>query len=216
MRKLLTTAASILSAAGAHAGGYVPPVLDLPPVQVATPAEPRLWWVLPVLALFLWAGKGKSHQFSPTPPDYGGPCFHEETMILTDKGWLLVEELKAGDVMVTSKGRQPVIEVDSWVPTDRKDRPVEIDGVKMSKNHRVPDEEGRMVEAQYMSTVRPPIDGARFYHVLLEHHAWLYVCTTKTAYPIMAESLMVTEDTKLGRKYPHLVEGHAKNAAART
>lgn len=213
MRKLLTTAVAAVSAAGAYAGGYVPPVLSAPPVAAAAPSEPRLWWVLPLLALFLWAGKGKNHQFSPTPPDYGGPCFHEDTLILTANCWVPVEDLRAGDTVLTSKGPQVVIEVDSWVPREFKDRAVVIDGVHLSANHRVRDEDGRMVEAGNISTERAPIDGARFYHVLVEHHAWLHACHPSSQRPIMAESLQVTAVTKLGRKHPHLVDIHAANTA---
>lgn len=205
-----------LMSGAAYAGGYVAPIVAAPPVAVA--AEPSRWWIaLPLLALVALAGRssGSNPGITPLPGDYGGPCFREDTLVLTVTGWAPIEILTRADVVVTSKGPQRVLAVDSWVPKDYQHRPVLVSGVYMTANHRIQTGEGDMIEAEKAGHPRAPIDGMRYYHIVLKDHAMLTVASPELCLPIQAESMQVAPGTKMGRKFPHLIERHAASPAAK-
>ncbi len=219
MIRTITTITAALMSGTAYAGGYVAPIFAAPPV-VATPvavaAEPNSWWLaIPLLALLALSSRGGNSKpgLTPLPGDYGGPCFREGTLVLTTAGWAPIEILTQADVVVTSRGPQRVLAVDSWTPKDHRHRPVVVEGVHMTANHRIRADEG-MIEAEKAGHPRAPIDGMRYYHVVIEDHAMLTVASPELGLPIHAESMQVSPGTKMGREFPHLIERHAKAPAA--
>ena len=207
-----TFAASLtgaLMSSAAHAGGYVAPIVAAPPVAVA--AEPSRWWIaIPLLALVALAGRssGSKPGITPLPGDYGGPCFGAGTeLLMADKSWKAVEDIDADDLIWTSQGKQAVIATDSWVPTDFRDRPVIVNGVRLSPNHGVKHDDTRRVEAIEASGARGMIDGRAYHHVLVADHAWLLARDGEGH--VYAESLWLTKDMKLGRAYPEIAARHA-------
>lgn len=201
----------------AMAGGYVPPVLDLPPVAPAlTAGSPQSWW-LALLPLFLLAlvggGGGDKDGLTPLPPDYGGPCFGEKTLVLLERGWVPIEMIEVGERIVTSRGVQTILSVESWRPVDYRDRPSVIEGVCLSPNHGVAVDD-TIVPACNLSAVRSKIDGSRYFHILVEDHSWLFAKADTDTTVIRAESLCMTADLKLARKFPELVERHATDPVA--
>lgn len=209
MIRAITTITAALMSGTAYAGGYVAPIVAAPPVAVAT--EPNRWWIaIPLLALLALSNRGGKSGLTPLPGDYGGPCFREDTLVLTTTGWAPVEVLTRDDVVVTSKGPQRVLAVDSWTPKEHRHRPVVVSGVYMTANHRIRAGDG-MIEAEKAGHPRVPIDGMRYYHVVIEDHAMLTV--TVLGIPVHAESMQVTLGTKMGREFPHLIERHAQAPA---
>ena len=210
----LTAAVSLLSSTTAFAGGYVAPLLEVPPVAAssADAAPDALWLVVPLLIAAVLIGKGNRPHGNPAKPD-GGACFLEGTMIGTPYGFVPVEDLKPGMTVKSSKGDQTIICVTSWQPTDRNDRAYSVDGVHLSPNHRVL-HNGRIVEASAASPVRRMLDGTTYHHILLVDHAWLYARSEEVSKIVMAESLMLTPDMALGRAMPDLAAHHAANPAA--
>ena len=198
-----------LMSGAAHAGGYVAPIVAAPPVAVA--AEPSRWWIaLPLLALLALAGRssGSKPGITPLPGDYGGPCFGEGTGLrMADGTWKAVEDIAAGDTIWTSEGKQAVIATDSWVPTDFRDRPVIVNGVRLSPNHGVKHDDAQRVEAIEASRARGMIDGRAYHHVLVAEHSWLLAWDGEGQ--VFAESLWLTKDMKLGRAYPEIAARHA-------
>lgn len=216
IRTFAVSLTAALMSGAAYAGGYVAPIVAAPPVAVS--AEPNRWWIaLPLLALLALAGRGSGSKpgLTPLPGDYGGPCFREDTLVLTTTGWAPIEILTRADVVITSKGPQRVLAVDSWVPKDYQHRPVRVSGVHMTANHRIQTDEGGMIEAEKAGHRRTPIDGMRYYHIVLEDHAMLTVASPELGLPIHAESMQVSPGTKMGRKFPHLIERHAQAPAAK-
>ena len=53
-------------------------------------------------------GKGKGHDKHNCPVN---PCLLAGTEILTDRGYMPIEELEVGDVLMTSKGPQPILHI---------------------------------------------------------------------------------------------------------
>lgn len=207
-----TSALALLSAGAAHAGGWVAPVIPVaaPPV-VAAPAGPEWWLALIPLAILagLTRGGGGGDRATLPPGDHGGPCFREGTLISTEAGWRPVETLAAGDLVTTSKGAQPILSVESWQPVEFRDRPVVFVGVSLSQNHCV-DVGGRRVPANMASPRRGIIDGARYYHVMVQNHAWLTVKGLTDGPELRAESMGLTDDIQpLAARFPALARHHA-------
>ena len=145
---------------------------------------------------------------TPLPGDYGGPCFGEGTALrMADGTWKAVEDIAAGDMIWTSEGKQTVIATDSWVPTDFRDRPVIVNGVRLSPNHGVKHDDAQRVEAIEASRTRGMIDGRAYHHVLVAEHSWLLARDGEGQ--VFAESLWLTKDMKLGRAYPEIAARHA-------
>lgn len=203
---------SSMSAGMAWAGGYVAPIIDLPPAAPAlTAGSPQSWWLalIPFLLLALVGrGGGRDNGLTPLPPDYGGSCFGEKTLVRLERGWVPVEEIKAGERVVTSRGVQTILWVDSWRPVDYRDRPSLVEGVRLSPNHGVA-ADGIIVPACKISSVRSKIDGSHYFHILVKDHSWLFAKADTDAVVIQAESLCVTADLKLAKKFPELVGRHA-------
>ncbi len=204
----------------AAAGGYVAPVVALP-AALPPAAAPILtgggqaWWLMAIpLLLFLLAGRGGSGgsgrgpQLTPVPTDHPGPCFGEGTLIRLERGWVPVEAIEAGERIVTSRGVQTILTVESWRPVEFRDRPFVVEGVRLSANHGVAAGE-IIVPASRMSAVRSRIDGSRYFHILVTDHAWLFAKAGPDATVIRAESLCMTADLKLARTFPDLVARHA-------
>ena len=151
---------------------------------------------------------------TPLPPDYGGSCFGEGTLIRLERGWVPVETIEPGERIVTSRGVQTIIWIESWRPMDYRHRPFVVEGVRLSPNHGVAVGE-TMVPACQLSSVRSKIDGSCYFHVLVRDHSWLSARSEMTSPVIQAESLCLTADLKLARKFPELVERHAKDPIVR-
>jgi len=212
---LATSAVALAAASASYAGGYAVPIIDVaPPITTVANGSPNwAWLAVPVVVCAIFCRNGDSGNVPP-PGDYGGPCFREGTVILTGKGWVQVENLKAGDIVSTSKGPQPILHIDSWVPTEFKDRPAIVDGVYMSANHCV-ELNGHRVPAAQVAEDMGKIDGARYFHILTEKHAWLMVGADVFADAVMAETLFLTEDIRpLAAKFPGLSEAHAADPCA--
>lgn len=211
IRLIATSTAALFAAASAHAGGWVAPVVDVAaPPSVAGPQAGPNWWLalIPLAVLFAVRGGGGDRATLP-PGDHGGPCFVAGTLIGTDQGWRRVEDLAVGDVVATSKGAQAVLSVESWQPTEYRDRPVIFNGVRLSKNHCV-DVGGVRVPAQSAPSFRGMIDGRRFYHVLTRDHAWLDACADPDGPVIRAETMQLTDDIQpLASRFPGLAAHHA-------
>ena len=103
--------------------------------------------------------------------------------------------------------KQAVIATDSWVPTDFRDRPVVVNGVRLSPNHGVKHDDAQRVEAIEASRTRGMIDGRAYHHVLVAEHSWLLARDGEGH--VYAESLWLTPDMKLGRAYPEIAARHA-------
>lgn len=216
---LLTSVGATALASLSHAGGYVVPIIEAVPQVMATPGGSNTGLYVAGGALILCAifCRGGGDRATLPPGDHGGPCFREGTLIQTERGWVRVDDLKEGMTVSTSEGEQIILSVESWVPTEYKDRPVIYRGVSLSKNHCV-GIEGCRVEAQNVSQERGMIDGAAYYHVLVGNHAWLYVrghegspeVPPHQSDVLVAESLMVTPDLKtIYDRFPKLAEQHA-------
>lgn len=204
--------ALFLGAGSAAAGGYVAPIIEMSPVAPAlTSGASQSWW-LALLPLFLLAlagrGGGGKNGLTPLPPDYGGSCFGEGTLIRLERGWVPVETIEPGERIMTSRGIQTILSVESWRPVDYRHRPFVVDGVRLSPNHGVAVGE-IMVPACRLSSVRSKIDGSCYFHVLVRDHSWLSARSNTDSPVIQAESLCMTADLKLARKFPELVERHA-------
>lgn len=200
-----------LCGSAALAGGYVAPIFELAPsAPVATGIAAQGWWMalLPLVFAALGGRDRGGNGLTPLPPDHGGPCFGEGTLIRLDRGWVPVEAVRAGDRAVTSRGLQPVLAVESWRPVDYRDRPVLVGGVRLSPNHGVA-AGGALVPAGELGAARAPIDGRRYVHVLVPDHSWLLARAAQGAPVIRAESLRLTADLKLARRFPGLVARHA-------
>lgn len=208
---ILTSAASLLSSTATFAGGYVAaPILDVPPLSAPTAsAAPDAWWlVVPLLIVAVLIGKGK-HGRGGTPKGDGGSCFLEGTLIRTPYGWQPVETIRPGDWIDTTAGTQRVVHVSSWTPTEHCDRPVIIDGVHLSPNHRVKVGD-KFAPAIDISDKRGKIDGRSYYHILLVDHALLRAKGDDDTSFVWAESLALTPDMALGRLMPDLAAHHAE------
>ena len=201
----------------ASAGGYVAPFLDLPPVApVMTAGAPQSWW-LALIPLFLVALSGRGGRgdngLTPLPPDHGGPCFGEGTLVQLTRGWVPVETIRTGEEIVTSRGIQAILSVEYWRPVNYQDRPVLVEGVRLSPNHGVSVGE-IIVPACKLSAARSPIDGGSYFHILVEDHSWLFARAVADAPVIRAESLCMTADLKLAKTFPELVARHAADPVA--
>lgn len=216
MIRFFTTVSTLAVSSAAHAGGYVVPIIEAVPQVVATaPSGPNwAWLALPALLLLFRDGGGD--RATLPPGGHGGPCFREDTLIMIsgDMGsWKRVDELEAGDVIVTTKGPQVVMHCASWTPTEFADRPVLFKGVQLSKNHCVMrdiDMTQRRVPAIMASNERTAIDGASYYHVLTASHAWCFVKGNADGPVVLAETMFLTKDIKpLCDEFPSLVDEHA-------
>ena len=59
------------------------------------------------------------------------------------------------------------------------------------------------------------IDGRRYYHILVENHAWLMACPADGSGFIWAETLAISKDMPaMAKRFPHLVERHAARPVA--
>lgn len=196
----------------AQAGGYVAPLVELAPsAPVATGIGAQGWWMA-LLPLFLVALAGRGDRggagLAPLPGDHGGPCFGEGTLIRLDRGWVPVETITAGERIVTSRGLQTILAIESWRPVDYRDRPFLVQGVRLSPRHGVA-AGGALVPACRLGTARSPIDGRSYVHILVPDHSWLLARAAADAPVIRAESLCMTADLKLARRFPELVARHA-------
>lgn len=201
----------------ALAGGYVAPILELAPAApIATAGTASNWWMA-LVPLFLIALAGRADRgdngLTPLPGDYGGPCFGEGTLIQLERGWVPVQMIEAGERIVTSRGPQTILAVESWRPVEYRDRPFVVGGVRLSPNHGVAAGE-IIVPACRLSTARSPIDGGSYFHILVADHSWLYAKAEAEAPAIWTESLCMTADLKLARKFPDLVARHAADPVA--
>lgn len=229
IRTLTATAVLLSSAATALAGGYVIPAPDVEPVLEATQ---QLDWkttvvgglVVALLIALFKDGGGRDYasndQPANPPDDDGGSCFCEGTLIWIGPGRMKpVEAIRVGDKIGTSEGMQRVLSVESWTPTRFKDRPVIYEGVRLSPNHGVcAGDTGAaevIIPAIEASSTRGRIDGRRYYHILVENHAWVLVSPEDRRGYVVAETLRVTADMpKLATRFPHLVEHHAAHPVA--
>ena len=209
---IIAGAASLLSGT-ALAGGYVAaPIIDAPPV-ITSGGTGQTWLALAGLAIIaVLIGKGNRPHGNPAKPD-GGACFLEGTMIEVCGGWAPIEKLRPGSLVETDNGWQPVVHIASWQPTGHDDRPVILDGVSLSPNHRVI-HNGKVAEASTVSEDCAPLDGRRYFHILLADHEWLSARAADGAPIVMAESLALTPDMPLGRLMPDLAAHHAANPAS--
>lgn len=227
------SAIGTLASSAAYAGGYVVPIIEAVPQVVATGNSPSPWLAAIPLALLLLLSRDGGDRATLPPGDHGGPCFREDTLILMADAkwpgvqlavsgiimandyfpkWKRVDELEAGDIIVTTKGPQVVLNVASWTPTEFSDRPVLYMGVQLSKNHCVmrDDAEQRKVPAIFASSERTAIDGSAYYHVLTAEHAWCFVKGNGDGPTVIAETMFLTKDMKpLCDEYPTLIEQHA-------
>ena len=216
LQGLVAGVAAFGSTAAAYAGGYVAPIVEFSPAAAPVASvgtAPNYWLALIPLALLYFGTRGGNDSGSNPPQDLGGPCFCEGTLILADGDWVAVETIKAGDIVTTSKGAQRVLSVGSWQPTQFRDRPIIVDGVRVSANHGV-HVDGFNVEAQAVSAKRGLIDGRSYFHILVEDHSWLSAKGDPSGPVLVAESLMMTKDLKLANDFPHLVQHHAANPVA--
>ena len=238
MIRLFTTVSALAVSSAAHAGGYVVPIIEAVPQVVATaPSGPNwAWLALPALLLLFRDGGGD--RATLPPGGHGGPCFREDTLIMiadpngsnlnaqlacggiilannSFPKWKRVDELEAGDAIITTKGVQMVMYCASWTPTEFADRPVLHMGVQLSKNHcvmRDTDDQQRRVPAIMASNERTAIDGASYYHVLTTQHAWCFVKGNNDGPILIAETMFLTKDIKpLCDIYPEMVDEHAKH-----
>lgn len=222
IRTLLTTTAGIFAATAATAGGYVAAIPQVAPT-LAAPAADNRWLIgvgiLAILAALFSGGNGGSDQFSTTPIDQGGPCFMEGTLIMVGPNdFRPVETIAVNDTILTSKGPQKVLSVESWQPTNIKDIPVIYKGVRMSSNHRIvvnPTIEDVLVPVKDVSAVRGRIDGRRYFHILVTDHALLVVrASVGSEESVLAETLAITDDMPLlAKRFPQLVARHAEHPA---
>lgn len=207
----LMTGAAFLMGTVAHAGGYVVPIIEaVPAVTASTGTGPSPWLAaIPLLIAGFLISRDNGNV--PPPGDYGGPCFSEGTLIETVNGLKRVEKINVGDMVVTSSGPQEVLSVESWLPTEYKDRPAIYNGVSMSQNHAVL-HEGEYVPAGMATNERGIIDGNLYYHILVRNHAWLVVLSTDGRTAIFAESMLLTADIRpLCDRFRDVVELHAAN-----
>lgn len=88
--------------------------------------------LIPLLFVAL-AGRGGrgDNRLTPLPPDHGRPCFGEGTLIQIDRGWVPVETIEVGERIITSRGTQTILSVESCRPVDYRDRPFIIEGVRL-------------------------------------------------------------------------------------
>lgn len=190
----------------AYAGGYVVPILPSAPVALPAGGD-NLWMTAIPVALMLLIKAGSRDQMVTRPGGHGGPCFHESTQIMTPHGWQYIDRLAAGDIVMTHLGPQEVLYVGCWTPVEHKDRPYEFQGVKLTHNHHL-NYSGKRVPAELVGEVEPN-DGASFYHILTEHHAWLWAKVEGGNF-ISAESMLLTKDHGvLANNLPDVVANHA-------
>ncbi|WP_405404449.1 Hint domain-containing protein [Paracoccus sp. Ld10] len=210
--------AAFASSVAAYAGGYVAPIIEFAPSAAPVAAAgnaPSYWLALIPLALLYFGTRGGSGDDIGSNPsqDLGGTCFCEGTLILANGDWVAVESIRVGDVVTTSKGVQTVLSIGSWRPTQFRDRPSIVDGVRISANHGV-QVDGFNVEASAVTSRRGLIDGRSYFHILVEDHSWLYAKADPAGAVLVAESLMMTKDLQMAQDFPHLVGHHAANPVA--
>lgn len=201
----------------ALAGGYVAPIFELvPTAPVATASAASSWWMA-FIPMFLIALVGRTDRgndgLTPLPGDHGGPCFAEDTLIRLERGWVPIKMIEAGERIVTSRGIQTILAIESWRPVDVRDRAFVVEGVRLSPNHGVAVDE-IIVPACRLSTARSQIDGGSYFHILVANHSWLFAKAEPDAPAIRAESLCMSADLKLARKFPDLVARHAADPVA--
>ena len=222
IRTLLASTAGILAAGTAAAGGYVAAIPQVAPTVAASPSAGQ-WMIGAALLAGIIALLGRDSggsNFSSTPIDHGGPCFLEGTLIQVALGDLRpVETIRPGEWIFTSSGTQKVLSVESWQPTRYEDRPVIVKGVRLSPNHGVLQHDATdaevLVPAHEVSSQRGLIDGRRYFHILVQDHAWLMACPADGSGFIWAETLAVTADMPaLAKRFPHLVKRHAAHPVA--
>lgn len=214
---LAAGATGLMWNAAAQAGGYVAPIVEFtPPPAVAAALPANYWLALIPLALLAFAGLGGGGDdgMTPLPPDYGGPCFAEGTLIQLEQGWVPVETIRTGDRILTSKGVQVIRSVDSWLPVDYRDRACVLQGVHLSPNHGVASGQF-VVPVQEATPTRARIDGSRYFHILVDDHSWLSAKSSPDGTVVQAESLKMTDDLKLAKKFPDLAARHAADPVAR-
>lgn len=222
IRTLLTTTAFVFAATAATAGGYVAAIPSVAPTLSAPAADNRVLigvGILALLAALFSGGKGGGDHFSTTPIDQGGPCFMEGTLIMVGPNdFRPVETIAVNDTILTSKGPQKVLSVESWQPVSIKDSPAIYKGVRMSPNHRIvvnPTIEDVLVPVGEVSEMRGWINGRRYYHILVTDHALVVArASTEAEDSVLAETLAITDDMRsLATRFPHLVAHHAEHPA---
>ncbi|MFC0198901.1 Hint domain-containing protein [Paracoccus rhizosphaerae] len=200
----------------AFSGGYVAPIIEIAGPVDTIAASPAPYWLalipLGLLAALGLSQDGNGRPVSP-PAEYGGPCFCEGTLVLLERGWIPVEDIREGELIKTSNGTQKVLSVESWQPVEFRDRPCVVKGVRVSKNHGISDGRQR-IPAQDVSTLRSPIDGSRYFHILVRDHSWLYAKADVAGEVLEAESLYITSDLAISKTFPELVALHKARAVA--
>lgn len=147
------------------------------------------------------------------PDEPGHACFREGTLIEMQDGWKAVESIAAGDMIATSPGPQIVRNISSWQPTEFRDRAFAHSGVWLTGNHRV--RTGDLaVAVKLTSAERRAVDGAHYFHILVDQHAWLYAKADDASPVVECESLMLTGDIGLSRDFPGLADQHAAQPVA--
>lgn len=213
-----TTVAGVacLWGAAAFSGGYVAPIIEIAGPVDTIAASPAPYWLallpLGLLAVLGISQDGSGRPVSP-PTEYGGPCFCEGTLVLLERGWVAIENVREGELIKTSNGTQKVLAVESWQPVEYRDRPCIVKGVRVSKNHGVSDGRER-IPAQDVSAVRSPIDGSRYFHILVHDHSWLYVKADLAGEVLEAESLYMTGDLAISKTFPELIALHGARPVA--
>ena len=175
-------------------------------------------------------GKGKGHDKHHCPVN---PCLIAGTEILTDRGSMPIEELEVGDVLVTSKGPQPILHIsrrdytaaevdadDSLLPYHYA--PGQGRWVTVSKHHRIA-VDGVLIAAHRLAAFDDfvcwqDVDGwedapVTWLNLYVEHHALItadgeQVETGWLGGP-MAERTMGDDWPKVA----HLAAGHRDNPA---
>lgn len=170
--------------------------------------------LLALLGLFkVHHSKYKDDCVTTKPDEPGHACFREGTLIQMQDGWKAVESIAAGDMIATSRGPQIVRNISSWQPTEFRDRAFSQSGVWLTGNHRV--RAGDLaVAVKLTSAERRAVDGAHYFHILVDQHAWLYAKADETGPVVECESLMLTGDIGLSRDFPALVAQHAAQPVA--
>lgn len=211
LHRIGVSTAALFAASAAQAGGYVVPIIEAVPAVTASAGGtgPNVAWLaVPVVLCAIFCRGGGDRATLP-PGDHGGPCFQEGTLVSTDRGYRHIEDLAVGDLVTTSKGAQPILHIGHWTPTEFKDRPAIVEGIRMTQNHVV-NVGGRGVPASEVALTFDRINGTRFFHILVTDHAWLEVDTGKPSGPLLAESMRLTADMKpLADQFPHLIAHHA-------
>lgn len=214
---LIASLAVLYSTAAGYSGGYVSSIVELTasPGPGGVADSQSYWLALIPLAILYFASQRSSDGNRAVSPPRGpaGPCFCEGTLVQMNNRWTPVEEVRAGDTIMTSKGEQTVLHVASWQPTEFRDRACLVKGVRMTANHGV-FVDGFYVMAGDLSPRRVMNDGSHYYHILVKDHSWLFAKADITGETVRAESLFITATHSLSSLFPALAKMHSLEPAA--